>query len=237
LIIAHRGASGNAPENTIAAFSLAVDQGADVIDLDVHMTADGYPVVIHDATLDRTTDGTGLVRSRTLAELRRLDAGSWFHNRFAGERVPTLEEVVEWAKDRIALSIEVKSTPSRYRGIEASVTGVLERQDAVLDHEVFSLDHLCMTRFKAREPRLLTGVRYSADPVDHNALATAAGATVLHPMLHYLRPDAVRDAHAASLLVFAQTVDEPQDIRDMAALGVDGITTNFPSRAKEIVRG
>ena len=235
LVIAHRGASGSAPENTMAAFSLAVEQGAQVIELDVHMTADGYPVVIHDPTVARTTDGTGLVREKTLAELRRLDAGSWFETRFAGERVPTLEEVVTWARGRVALAIEIKNTPFHYRGIEASVTGVLERHDAVLDNEVFSFDHLCVRRIKAREPRLLTGVCYSANPVDHNALAIAANATALHPMFQHLHPDAVRDAHAAGLLVFAWTVNGHQDIREMVALGIDGIVTDFPERVREIV--
>ena len=125
LVIAHRGASGSAPENTMAAFSLAVERGAEVVELDVQMTADGYPVVIHNATVNRTTDGTGLVREKTLAELQTLDAGSWFETRFAGERVPTLEEVVTWARGRVALAIEIKNTPFHYRGIEASVTGVL----------------------------------------------------------------------------------------------------------------
>ena len=236
LIIAHRGASGSAPENTMAAFSLAVEQGAQVIELDVHMTADGYPVVIHDATIDRTTDGTGLVREKALADLRRLDAGSWYDARFVGEHVPTLEEVVTWAKGRVALAIEIKNTPFRYRGIEASVTGVLERHNAVVENEVFSFDHLCVQRFKAREPRLLTGVCYAADPVDHNALATLANATVLHPMFQHLRSEAVRQAHAAGLLVFPWAVNDHQDIREMVALGVDGITTNLPQRVREILQ-
>ena len=233
LIVAHRGASGSAPENTLAAFSLAIEQGAQVIELDVHMTAESHPVIIHDPTVDRTTDSTGLVREKSLAELRRLDAGSWFDRRFAGERIPTLDEVVAWAKGRVALAIEVKNNPFRYRGIEASVTGVLERHDAVDENLVFSFDHACVRRFRARQPLLLTGVCYAADPVDHNALATAANASALHPMIRFLRPDVVRDAHAASLLVFPWTVNSNEDIREMVSLGVDGIVTDFPERVKE----
>ena len=235
LIIAHRGASGSAPENTLAAFSLAVEQGAQVIEIDVHMTADGYPVVIHDATVDRTTNGTGLVREKNLADLSRLDAGAWFSPRFAGERIPTLEEVVAWAKSRVALAIEIKNAPYCYAGVEASVTGVLKRHDAIEENEVFSFDHLCVMRIKDREPHLLTGVCYVADPPDHRVLAAAANATALHPMYHYLRAEAVRDAHAANLLVFPWTVNTYQDIRQMAALGVDGIVTDFPERAGEVL--
>ncbi|MBI4311314.1 MAG: glycerophosphodiester phosphodiesterase [Chloroflexi bacterium] len=235
LVIAHRGASGEAPENTMAAFELALEQGADVIEMDVHMTADGYPVVIHDDTLERTTNGKGLVRQRTLAELKGMDAGSWSGRQFAGQKVPTLEEVVAWAKGKVPLAIEVKNVPHRYRGIEASVTGVLERARAMLEHEVFSFDHVAMQRFKTREPGLLTGVCYRGDVVDHVALAKAAGATVLHPWLYDMRSEAIRDAHAAGLLVAPWVADTPEDIRALAALGVDGITTNFPRRAREII--
>ncbi len=236
LVIAHRGASGDAPENTLAAFNLAVEQGADVVELDVHMTTDGHPVVVHDDTVDRTTDGSGHVRTKTLAELKALDAGSWFDSGFAGERIPTLDEVVVWARGKTTLSIEIKNTPHRHRGIEASVTGVLERRSALADHEVFSFDHQCIQRIKAREPEVFTGVCYNADPVDHPALAAAASATALHPMFHHVRADVVRDAHAAGLLVFPWIVDAYQDIRDMALLGVDGITTNYPKRARRIIK-
>lgn len=237
LVIAHRGASGSAPENTMAAFSLALEQGAHVIELDVQMTADGHPVVIHDPALDRTTDGAGPVWEKTLAELSRLDAGSWFDARFTGERIPTLEEVVSWARGRIALAIEIKNAPRRYKGIEASVAGVLERQRALEENEVFSFDHVCVQRIKARQPQLLTGVCYVGDPVSPLSLAAAANATVLQPMYHYLRPDTVREAHAASLLIFPWTVNAHYDIRQMAALGVDGIVTDFPERARETLAG
>ena len=236
LVIAHRGASGDAPENTLAAFDLAIEQGADVVEVDVHMTADGHPVVIADDTVDRTTNGSGQVRTKTLTELKELDAGSWFDSRFAGERIPTLDEVVVWARGRATLAIEIKNIPHRHRGIEASTTGVLERRGALADHEVFSFDHQCVQRIKAREPEVFTGVCYNADPVDHPALAAAASATALHPMFHHLRSEVVRDAHAAGLLVFPWTVDADQDIRDMVLLGVDGITTNYPERARRIIR-
>ncbi|HEY8531638.1 MAG TPA: glycerophosphodiester phosphodiesterase family protein, partial [Limnochorda sp.] len=111
LILAHRGASAEAPENTLAAFRLALEQGADGFELDIHRTRDGHLVVCHDERVDRTTDGTGFIGSMTLAELKKLDAGRWFDARFAGERIPTLDEVwalVEEAGGIRLLNIEVK---------------------------------------------------------------------------------------------------------------------------------
>lgn len=235
LVIAHRGASGDAPENTMAAFELAVDQGADVVELDVHLTSDGHPIVFHDDLLDRTTNAQGLVRGKTLAQIQELDAGGWFGRGYLGEHIPTLDEVVQWAAGKVALAIEVKNVPHRYSGIEASVAGVLERTGTILENEVFSFDHLSVQRFKFREPRLLTGVCYRGDVVDHKALAIAAHATVLHPGLFDIRSEAIRDIHAAGLVVFPWTVNTAQDIDVMALLGVDGITTNYPALARRII--
>ncbi|MBI4201937.1 MAG: glycerophosphodiester phosphodiesterase [Chloroflexi bacterium] len=237
LVIAHRGASGEAPENTMAAFELALEQGADAIELDVHLTSDGFPVVFHDDELGRTTNGRGLVRSMPLTELKGLDAGAWFDRRFAGQRIPMLEEVVAWARRKLPLLIEVKNIPHRYRGIEASVTGVLERARVLGEHEILSFDHVAMRRFKNREPELLTGVCYRGDVIDHVALAKAAGATVLHPAVHDMRPDGLREAHAAGLLVIPWTADSVEDIRALALLGVDGFMTNYPRRAREVITG
>ena len=108
LIMGHRGAMGHAPENTMASFRKAVELGVEAIELDVHLSSDGKLVVIHDETLDRTTDGQGPVVAKTLTELKALDAGSWYKPEFAGERIPTLEEVLDWARDRVPVVIEVK---------------------------------------------------------------------------------------------------------------------------------
>ena len=109
LVIAHRGASMYAPENTLAAFELAIEMGADAIELDTMLTADGIPIVIHDHSLDRTTDGIGSVSSKTVAELKLLDAGSAFDIRFAGERIPTLEEVFSAVGKKIMINVELKN--------------------------------------------------------------------------------------------------------------------------------
>jgi glycerophosphoryl diester phosphodiesterase len=110
-LVGHRGACDVAPENTLASFERAWRDGADIVELDVRLSVDQHVVVLHDAMLDRTTDGTGYVGDRTLAELRRLDAGAWFDVQYAGERVPTLAEVLDWARDKVGLLLELKYEP------------------------------------------------------------------------------------------------------------------------------
>ena len=131
LVIADRGASADAPEHTIAAFELALAQGADGIALDVHLTRDGQPVVIHDFTLERTTDGAGAVRAHTTQEVKRLDAGGWRDRRFRGQRVQTLQEVLERFRDRTQFWIEIKGGSDVYPDIEERVVSTLEVYEAV----------------------------------------------------------------------------------------------------------
>jgi len=132
LNIAHRGASAFAPENTMAAFEKAIELGADVIELDLHLTRDNEIVVIHDDTLDRTTDGSGPVHQRSLGELMRLDAGRWFGEGFAGQRIPRLAEVLDRFAGRVPLALEIKAGSTFFPGIEEKVVSAL-RQRAVID--------------------------------------------------------------------------------------------------------
>src|SRR5699024_7462523 len=126
--IAHRGASGHAPENTIAAFDKAFEMKADYIEIDVQMTHDGELIVIHDTTVDRTTDGTGAVSDFTFEEIQQLDAGSWFSEEFAGEQIPTFEEILDTYRGKIGLLIELKS-PELYPGIEEKVADALKERN------------------------------------------------------------------------------------------------------------
>ncbi|WP_281166722.1 glycerophosphodiester phosphodiesterase [Paenibacillus ginsengihumi] len=125
LVIGHRGAAGEAPENTLASFRLALEQGADAVELDVHMSADGEIIVCHDATVNRTTDGQGAISTMSTAELRQLDAGRWFHERFAGERLPLLEEAFRLVPDNIMIHVEIKC-PYSVR-LEERLLGLLAR--------------------------------------------------------------------------------------------------------------
>ena len=188
LVVAHRGASGYAPENTFASFALGLEQGADLLELDVHLSRDGEPVVIHDEALDRTTDGRGLVVEHTVAELRQFDAGAWFGPQFAGQRIPTLDEVLAWARGRICLALEIKNAPSFYPGIEAKIAALLDRHDMLRRTLVISFDHPALRRLGGLAPGLLTGALYACRPVDQVDLAHAAGARVLAPAWSFVTP-------------------------------------------------
>lgn len=229
-VFGHRGAMGSAPENTFASFALAVEQGVDAVELDVHLTADDEVVVIHDHHLERTTTGHGVVREHTLAQIRALEAGSRFDARFAGERVPTLAEVLDWARDRCILDIEIKGGPAPYPGIAACVIDLIRRHGMVDRVLVISFDHPTMRQVKELAPEVATGVLYSGRPIDPITLAHAAGANALMPYWANLMAEDVERAHAAGLSVHPWATSEPEEIRSLLAMGVDSVCSNHPDR-------
>lgn len=230
LVIGHRGAAGHAPENTLASFAKAVELGADAIECDVQLSADGVPVVIHDATLDRTTNGRGPVAARSAAELRALDAGAWFDARFAGERIPTLAEVLDWARGRTRVVVELKQGPVYDQRLPERVVEVIRAVRAEADTLVIAFDHEAVRRVGAVEPALLTGVLYAARPLDPVALAWSAGATVILPHWHFATADHVAVAHEAGLGIAPWTVDDAATAAQLFALGVDALSSNYPER-------
>jgi glycerophosphoryl diester phosphodiesterase len=234
-VIAHRGASGDAPENTLAAFRRALELGADAVELDVQLSADGEPVVIHDDLLDRTTDGRGLVQDQPLAALRRLDAGRWFHERFAGERIPTLADALALLR-RLRVIVEIKNCPISHPGIAARVAGVI-REVGHEDVTVSSFDHPLLLEIRAAAPEIPTAVLFFARPVDPARLAADAAATILHPQWFFLTPGMVAAAHAAGLRVETWVVDEAAHMARVAAMGVDGIISNHPARLIAFLAG
>src|SRR5699024_8402340 len=161
LIMAHRGASGNAPENTMAAFQLAVDEGADGIELDVHLSKDGEIVVIHDDTLNRTTNGTGNVHEKDLAELKTYDAGSWFDPKFSEERIPLLQEVIDILPESVFLNIEIKNSPIVHTGIEQKLVDLLGKNNRLNDTLISSFDHESLYTIKKLAPELKIGIIYN----------------------------------------------------------------------------
>ncbi len=159
LIIAHRGASGHAPENTLAAFRKAVAQGATFIETDLQLSRDVRLVAIHDATVNRTTNGQGSVQDMTLADLRRLDAGSWFGSEFTGERIPTLEEILEFSKrNDVVFYLEIK--PGGSRGGEHALVGALRESGEIPRVVVISFDPEIVLNLRKIEPTLMTGLLY-----------------------------------------------------------------------------
>jgi glycerophosphoryl diester phosphodiesterase len=226
-VIAHRGASGTRPENTLAAFRRAVELGAPMIELDVQCTRDGHAVVMHDWTLDRTTTGRGGVGDRTLAELRTLDAGAWFDPAFAGERIPTLADVLEAVP--IAVNVELK--PRGDDGLEAAVLAVVEAAGA-LERVVFScFEPTVLERVRGLSRTADIGVLWEGAPLPE-ALRWAGrvGARALHLRKDAVSPATLKQASDARLQIRVWTVNDPVEFERLATWGVEAVFTDFPER-------
>ena len=230
LRIGHRGAAAYAPENTLASFRRAVELGADGVEFDLHRTRDGRFVVIHDDAVDRTTDGHGKVDALAFEELRRLDAGSWKGREFAGERIPTFDEVIDELPPRVLLFAELKAGSGRAPGIEDDLARFLRERRALPRVRVSSFDHRALLRLRGLLPELETGALFTGLPVDLVSLARNCGAQALHPSFHHLSAGVVGEAHAVGLAVNAWTVNEPDDIARVRAMGVDGMFSDYPDR-------
>jgi len=223
-VVGHRGAMGYCPENTLTSFARGLELGADWIELDVHLSRDGQLIVIHDETLDRTTNGHGLVKDHSLAELKQLDAGQ-------GQAIPTLEEVLDWARTHdTILDIEIKNAPLYYDGIETKVVNALDNSRMTDQVVVISFDHHAVKRVKELDPRVLTGVLYAARPADPVGMARAASADGLLPQYAYVTRADVAAAHDAGLFVAPWTVNDVETASQLKAAGVDAIATNYPDR-------
>ncbi|HEV8340522.1 MAG TPA: glycerophosphodiester phosphodiesterase family protein [bacterium] len=235
LIVAHRGASRAAPENTLAAFRTAVDLGADGVEFDVQRTADGALVVFHDATLERTTNGRGPLRETRLADLKALDAGGWFSASSAGERIPTLEETIAVLPAPVRVFVELKQGPVFDEGIVAALADGLRHADVTGRCEVSSFDHPSLKRFTAASPDVPTGILFSARLIDPVAAATLAGAAALHPEWDLIAPDLVPLAHSHGLAVVGWTVNAADQMERLAAMEVDAIITDLPDLARRVL--
>ncbi len=238
LNFAHRGASHDAPQNTLAAFRLALETGADGVELDVQVCRDGEVVVIHDFTVDATTDGQGRVKDKPLAELKELDAGSWFDARFAGQRIPTLQEVMVEVGPQLLLNIELKTKGLDSASLAAEVVRLIE--DHNLGHRaiVSSFNPLALRQVKRLNPRINTGLLYFFDLPGHLArslLIFLGHPDALHPEKGLITRKYVAWAKARGYRVNAWTVDEPAEMERLIALGVDGIITNRPDVLNEVL--
>ena len=237
LRFAHRGASARAPENTLAAFREAVRLGADAVECDVHLSRDGVPVILHDDTVDRTTDGRGAVARLTLAEIRRLDAGAWFASRFRGERVPTLEETLDFARGRCGLNLEIKG-PDRGRrapdaadprAAAAAVARVL-RRSRYRDYLVLSsFSAEAILALRAALPRARLGLLASRSLRGVRSLHRRAGLHALHPHVRLASRRRVRLARDLGLRIYFWTVNDAALARRLLLLGCDGLMTDDPA--------
>jgi len=238
LNFAHRGASFEAPDNTLAAFLLAAELGADGIELDVQLSKDGEVVVIHNLALEATTDGQGPVREKTLGELRELDAGSWYDPTFAGQRIPTLQEVIETVGHRLLLNIELKSAGLRDDGLAAQVVRIIEDYH-LLDRVVLSsFNPLELRRVKQLNPWIPIGLLYAPDmpiflrrPWFRYLLQFEA----LHPHHSLVNERYLRWARGHGYRVHTWTVDDPGKMWQFMRQGVDLIITNRPDLLHQVL--
>jgi len=231
-VVAHRGSSWVAPQNTLAAFEAAARAGADAIELDVHLTSDGHVVVIHDDTLDATTSGSGWLKDTTLAEVRELDAGAWFSPAYAGQRVPLLSEVVDLLlrHPSVDLLCEVKGewTPDE----AARVTGPLRAAGLADRVVVQSFWPATVDALRAADPGLRRGLLLADVGPDLLDVCTSLDVAMANPhgLLVLQHPDLVDRLHGAGLRVAVWTLDDPAHWAAAVELGVDEIITDRPDR-------
>jgi len=234
-ISAHRGYSAVAPENTLAALEAALAAGAHVAEIDVRLTRDGQLVLMHDATLGRTTDGRGPVSALTLAEIRTLDAGRWFDRKFAGTRVPTLDEVLAWSRGRLGILVELKNCPERHPKFIAEIIAAIERQNATDFAIPAGFDHPSLAEIHRRRPTWILEMIVPCRLVDTAHAARAAGAQLLSLEPEYTVKSDVRDMHAAGLSVLTSLLSVEHG-RELHEIGVDFFETNDVQLAGDALR-
>jgi glycerophosphoryl diester phosphodiesterase len=230
LLIAHRGGSGEAPENTLAAFDLAFQGQADGVEADVRLTADRVPVIIHDARFDRTAGQPGLVADTAYADLPQLDVNSWRDLRFSSEHPPRLDEVVRWSADnKVLLRLHCKGPEAEITQLVQQVTGILWGVgDGAAPAEVMASSPSALAAVRRTHPGVHTGLVVSDRVADVIARAIASRADWLHMPHSAITGDIVHRAHHASLIVDAWTVNDAATAAAMASLGVDSIATDYP---------
>ncbi len=237
LVLAHRGASAYAPENTLAAFNLAFEMGADGIELDIRLTQDGVPVVIHDDTVDRTTNGRGVVKTMTLEEIKQLDTSYKFDN-YRGEKIPTLAEVLRAVGKRGIVNIELKSTTLKTDGIEAATLAVIQDTGTFDNVIISSFNPFALQRMFVLEPRLPRGLLYAPHLplyLRRAWLRPLARATALHPHCSMVDAQFVAWAKSKGLRITTWTTDDPAEMKRLCDLGVNAIMTNKPDVLRQVV--
>ncbi len=237
-VIAHRGASGSAPENTLAAIDKALAMGVDMVEIDVHLSQDGQVIVMHDHTLDRTTSGSGKISMTSSAEIEELEAGSWFDSSFAGEKVPTLDEVLQKVDGQAQLLIEVKKGEKFYDGIERTILSLIERYNA---------EDWCI--LQSFQDQILENFKYLETEIPLHKLIV--GPVPLTPFIYdgnlkmggiekyedfdgvnisrkYAKKGLIQNIHDQQQTTYVWTVNDTAEMQKLIDLGVDGIITNHP---------
>lgn len=235
LIFGHRGSAETHPENTMVSFEAAYEAGADGVELDVQLSKDLVPVVIHDETVDRTTNGKGWVKDLTVAELKNLDAGSWFDPSCSGATIPILEEVLEWiASTPLLLNIELKSGVVRYPQIEERVLSLVKKYQLIDRVIISSFNHYSLVEIRQLDPTIETAILFMEGLYEPWNYAKSVGAKGLHCFLPVAVPELLIGAKQAGTPVRPFTVNEDKHIAALIKNGVDALITDCPEKAVKI---
>jgi glycerophosphoryl diester phosphodiesterase len=232
-VIGHRGASGHRPENTILAFAHAQQLGAEWVETDLRPTADGGLALIHDPSVDRTTDGTGRVDELSLDEIRTLDAGGWYGAEYAGAGVPTLQDLLDWSSAGgcgICLHVDPRLDGGEMAGIAQAIASVGEAERAL----IISADFQQLKAVKGACEQISTGILYAAAESDGIEAALAAGVDFLHPHRKTVTAALIETAHDAGLPVVACVDPDAELIRQRAAWGLDVFSCDEPDLVLEV---
>ncbi|MBE6043484.1 MAG: glycerophosphodiester phosphodiesterase [Clostridium thermopalmarium] len=235
---AHRGASGYFPENTMLAFEKVVSLGATGIETDIHMTKDGVLVLIHDERVDRTTNGTGFVKDYTYKELLKLDAGSYFSKEFEGLKVPTLEELFQFAShNELKLDLELKNNIVQYENIEKKTVDLINKYNMNNRVTVSSFNHYSLMKIKKISKKIKIGLLYMTGLVHPEKYAKFLGAEALHPyFLAVNSSKIIKRIKKAKIEIVPYTIDDGKFMKRFIDFEVDGITTNYPDKLNKLLQ-
>ena len=233
---AHRGASGYRPENTMEAFELAIKQGADGIELDVHTSEDGQLIVIHDETVDRVTDGTGLAGEKTLKELKELKVSTSAEPEGI-YRIPTLQEVLDLMRTTdMLVNIELKNSICFYPGMEEKVLKAVKEMKMEEQLIYSSFNHYSLLKMKQLDSQVQTGILFSDGWVNPAMYAKNLGINAVHPAVYHLKyPQFREEVKRAGLKMHVWTADKPEHIQLVKEAGAEAVITDYPDRAIALV--
>jgi glycerophosphoryl diester phosphodiesterase len=223
MIVGHRGACGHAPENTLKSFAKAIELGCERVEFDIHLSQDGIPMVIHDSTLDRTTNGQGPVKGLPLTELKKLDAGE-------GEPIPTLAEVIDFCKGKVEIQIELKD-----HDCPLAVANLIKSRWGSKNIVVTSFDLPSLNQFSILMPDVPLGLLNKNPELDMVAIALEQGHRWICPRFNVVTPELVLHAHSKGFLVYVYHVNDRGKAKELALWGVDAIGTDFPEIASDLL--
>lgn len=233
IITAHRGASGVAPENTIAALNQAIKDGADFAEIDIQTTKDGKIILLHDDTLDRTTNGTGPVGRYNWGYLKKLDAGVWFDNKFSGEKIPLLNEVIDVVKGKMQLNIEVKTDSFSFNKVQ-DLIDTIYKKDFIDQCIITSFQRPLIDYISQIDAQIQTGIIFSSLPDSLEEIYNSSY-DILSCHFTLINKKLVQQTHSYSKQVHVWTVNEENEMLKMIEYGVDSIITNYPGLLKNLL--